>query len=323
MVSHEKEVDQSPQILIPPEWLNQTSLLIEKFCREIRNVDPRMAIKDLADSCGAEYQLIKTSIEKYEQPRVLEIGAGFGFGICYLRKLGFNVLGVEPGNSAGFEGRYAQAIQLLEANGISDGSEIIYAAAGESLPFANMSFDIVYSVAVLEHVNDVKQCLLEALRVVRPGGLVIMSVPSYNSFIEGHYNILWLPHLLKAKRVAKWYVRVLWGRQDWFIDELNFTTPRYFKALANTTAQLEGMELYLHVDRSVPILGRVFGWLADAYYFLKDRSPAPEIRLKHRILLRCSGWALKVGEFFGMVPSCNLVWRLPSASVLPDRAPTG
>ena len=50
-------------------------------------------------------------------------------------------------------------------------------STGQSLPFADGTFDAVLSIAVLEHVDDPMTCAAEILRVLKPGGLVFASVP--------------------------------------------------------------------------------------------------------------------------------------------------
>jgi SAM-dependent methyltransferase len=50
-------------------------------------------------------------------------------------------------------------------------------ASGSALPFGDDSFDLVTSVAVLHHIADpadVRQSLAEMVRVVRPGGRVLV-----------------------------------------------------------------------------------------------------------------------------------------------------
>ena len=48
-----------------------------------------------------------------------------------------------------------------------------------ALPFATASFDAALSLDVLEHVPDYRAALREFARVLRPGGLCVLSVPLY------------------------------------------------------------------------------------------------------------------------------------------------
>lgn len=50
-------------------------------------------------------------------------------------------------------------------------------AVGQALPFADASFDLVLSLAVLEHVDDPFACAAELVRVVKPGGKIFCVVP--------------------------------------------------------------------------------------------------------------------------------------------------
>jgi len=46
---------------------------------------------------------------------------------------------------------------------------------GSRLPYADGSFDVVYSVSVLEHVPTRSAVLRELVRVLRPGGLFVLT----------------------------------------------------------------------------------------------------------------------------------------------------
>jgi SAM-dependent methyltransferase len=50
-------------------------------------------------------------------------------------------------------------------------------ADGRALPYADASFDHVYSVSVLEHVDGDAQALRELARVLRPGGRLVLTLP--------------------------------------------------------------------------------------------------------------------------------------------------
>jgi SAM-dependent methyltransferase len=65
-------------------------------------------------------------------------------------------------------------------------------AAGEHLPFAGGTFDLVISVAVLEHVRDPFAAAAELERVLRPGGRIFAAVPflqPYHGYPHHYYNM--------------------------------------------------------------------------------------------------------------------------------------
>jgi SAM-dependent methyltransferase len=69
----------------------------------------------------------------------------------------------------------AVTVDVVEAEGV----DIV--ADGHELPFVDASFDYVWSNAVLEHVRNPFRVAAEMVRVVRPGGLVIVQVPFLES----------------------------------------------------------------------------------------------------------------------------------------------
>lgn len=66
------------------------------------------------------------------------------------------------------------------------------------LPFAAQSFDLVWSQGLLEHYDTAKALLEEQLRVCKPGGKVLISVPAAPSFLSLWYRLTrpkWLQSL--------------------------------------------------------------------------------------------------------------------------------
>jgi SAM-dependent methyltransferase len=54
------------------------------------------------------------------------------------------------------------------------------------IPLPDASFDVVTCLDVLEHVRDDRRALGELLRVTRPGGAIVVTVPAYPSLWSSH-----------------------------------------------------------------------------------------------------------------------------------------
>jgi len=148
--------------------------------------------------------------------KLLEIGSGFGVSLAVMLKQ-FNVdaYGIEPA-SEGFDASYKCARDVLSANDL-DPSRLID-AVGESIPFSDGTFDIVYSNNVLEHTSNPAKVLSEAIRVLKPGGKLYIEVPNYLAYYEGHYLIP-QPPILWNGLLAFW-VRVVFRRDPAFARTL-------------------------------------------------------------------------------------------------------
>lgn len=101
---------------------------------------------------------------------LLELGAAGGFLLAAARQRGWRVRGVEIAPVA-----VAYARQELELD--------IFAGELSDAPFAPGMFDVAIADNVLEHTTAPDQVLARLRDLVRPGGHVIVIVPSYvNSF---------------------------------------------------------------------------------------------------------------------------------------------
>ncbi len=53
------------------------------------------------------------------------------------------------------------------------------------IPFADASFDLVYTMGTIEHIDEYAQAIAEVERVLRPGGLAVIGVPHrWNLFLR-------------------------------------------------------------------------------------------------------------------------------------------
>src|SRR5437870_13420542 len=129
-----------PLIRIPEELIDSIASSMQEFCAEIRHCDPRDAASDLATGYEGAFNFIQPYMNFYSRPKILEIGSGYGFGLCYMLKSGLKVIGVEPGSGLSFEGRFERALSLLEANNITPADSYLLPAHAEHLPFQDNTF---------------------------------------------------------------------------------------------------------------------------------------------------------------------------------------
>lgn len=130
--------------------------------------------------------------------RVLDAGCGGGGMPLSLAEHADVVVGIDPID------RFGQAgVVLGRERGLAN---LLFAQAdGMALPFAEGSFDLVLSHAVIEHVPDAALYLRECRRVLAPGGRVYLSTAPYLSFAGAHLPRLRVPvplHLIAGRAVA-------------------------------------------------------------------------------------------------------------------------
>jgi SAM-dependent methyltransferase len=98
--------------------------------------------------------------------RVLDLGCGAGRFLQVLREAGAEAVGVELAEAAAERARTNVP-----------GADVRLVAEDGSLPLGHGEVDLVWCSEVLEHVPDVAHLLLEARRVLRRGGRLLLTVP--------------------------------------------------------------------------------------------------------------------------------------------------
>ncbi len=121
--------------------------------------------------------------------RVLEVGCGGGHVLARFAQARRMGIDLSPAMLARTRRRHAQAVPLVQAT-------------AEGLPVRSGSQDVVLCTEVLEHTRDPAQVIAELMRVVRPEGRVVVSVPN-----EG--NIDRAKRLLRATPVLRTVLRTL------------------------------------------------------------------------------------------------------------------
>jgi 2-polyprenyl-6-hydroxyphenyl methylase / 3-demethylubiquinone-9 3-methyltransferase len=93
----------------------------------------------------------------------LEVGCGGGILTEEIARMGFDTTGVDPSE---------RSVRAAADHARDSGLDIRYGTgAGESLPFEDGSFGVVFCCDVLEHVRDLPKVISEISRVLKPEGI--------------------------------------------------------------------------------------------------------------------------------------------------------
>lgn len=125
---------------------------------------------------------------------VLDIGCGAGAQGQFWLKEGHRYRGLDINRPL-----VELARERFRAQGLDAEFEVGSATA---LPYGDGSMDICVLPFILEHVADWQSCLDEALRVLRPGGLVFVSTTNRLCPVQDEFNLPlygWYPGWLKRR----------------------------------------------------------------------------------------------------------------------------
>lgn len=118
--------------------------------------------------------------------RALEIGAGASIWLAYLDEFfGYTVYGLDYSVAGCLSANLNYTTATGEPPRIVQGDIF-------QCPFKEQSFDVVYSLGVIEHFSNPMQILKIAKRLLKPGGILLTAVPN-KAGIAG-WTERWLNH---------------------------------------------------------------------------------------------------------------------------------
>lgn len=158
------------------------------------------------------------SAADYDNKKVLDIGCNTGIVLIPLLEKGVDAVGIDISST-----NIAIAKKNLKNKKLP--KDVVRIGDAQRLPFKTNHFDIVLLSDVLEHVEDSRKAAMEAVRVTKKGGLILVTVPN-----ERH-------PVVKFSFVRK----ILTSRKD--VDEhpdIPFNTMKLLQLFPNTTVIKKG-----------------------------------------------------------------------------------
>ena len=229
----------------------------------------------------------KTSVRTFEllegldwsRSRVLDVGAGRGWFSKVLAGRLREEHGLDPREHVFPCDAFPESFEVDEL-------ECVRTRPDGTLPFPDASFDAAVSIEVIEHVEDQLSFLREIARVVKPGGIVVVTTPNVLSMTSRVRTLLWgFPELYDPLPLSDRDTRRLSGH-------IHPIAP-YFLAHVALRAGLERPTLHHdRVKRSSAVLAILLApalVLAGLFHRARLARKRPEVLQENRSLLADQG----------------------------------
>lgn len=192
---------------------------------------------------------------------VLDFGAGNGTFATPLHREGFDVTCVEPDE--------AQAA-MLRRNGLVVTTGLDH--------FEPASFDFIYSLNVLEHIEDDVAALRALHAVLRPGGRLLIYVPAFKLLFTsmdrkvGHFRRYRKAELVGQMRAAGYVIEA-----SRYVDSVGFAATLAFRMVGNRSGELNRSQIRWYDRFVLPgslALDRLFAPFFGKNLLVVARRPA-------------------------------------------------
>lgn len=212
------------------------------------------------------YLLNLVTLEGRDAPIAIDFGAGIGTLANEFRKYGTRVICIEPDSSL------CQRLRTMQF----EAHDSLSSVPEQSVPY-------IYSLNVLEHIEDDLGALQELFRRLKPGGRLLVYVPAFEILFSsadervGHKRRYTKNALVRRLKLAGFQVE-----QARYIDSLGFVVALLFKFVGNKEGRVNPLALKIFDRLIFPlslILDRLMGFavgknvLALAYR-PQDANPA-------------------------------------------------
>ncbi len=125
-------------------------------------------------------EILRDALRRHLSPsltrEILDIGCGPGGNILILQEFG-RVTGLDISESA---------LSFAKNRGFAR----LISASAENIPFPDASFDMVSALDMLEHVEEQEKVLAGAFRILKTGGIFLVTVPAHPWLWSAHDEAL-------------------------------------------------------------------------------------------------------------------------------------
>lgn len=149
--------------------------------------------------------------ELKRQSSVLDAGCGSGSLLFKIAGYGCRTFGLEQSKE------YVEILRnRIKSLGFNENT-YIKPGSIDNIPYLDKSFDVVVSAEVLEHVKDDTKAIMEFYRILRPGGICVISVPA--SPEQWDITDEWAGHL---RRYTRDDLINLFEKKGFIIEDVRF-----------------------------------------------------------------------------------------------------
>lgn len=204
---------------------------------------------------------LKNIVDKYNNPKLLDVGCGTGFIINIVKDWCEKVYGIDVTQ------------EMLDRIEKSKNVELINGMA-ENLPFEENTFEVATAYSFIHHLHDYKEVLNEMYRVLKKGGTLYIDLEPNKHFWQSVQEGIEINKKISSQIVEKEILSVNHTgtilQEKYNIDPVDFDKAEYYKNI------LGGIDPY-KMKKDLEYIGFknveiTFEWFIGEGYYLHNAS---------------------------------------------------